>query len=109
MQDTFDLLVLIGRPASGKEESLRKNRRRRNPNRPESILKHSLPDDKLEQLYRDAGWTVLTANHSQVLSVSSVGVPCIVFENTDDVTKGRPDLLSVRLESVRGRLWALRK
>jgi hypothetical protein len=91
------------------EESLRKNRRRYNPDRPDSILEHSLPDDKLEHLYRDDDWTTLTANHPQVLTVSSVGVPYIVFENTDDVTKGRPDLLSVRLESVLGRLWALRK
>ena len=33
------------------EESLRKNRRRFNPERPDSILEHSLPDWKLKRLY----------------------------------------------------------
>jgi len=34
------------------EESLRKNRKRFNPNKPDSILEHGLPDDKLEKMYR---------------------------------------------------------
>ena len=91
------------------EESLRKNRRRCNPNRPESILEHSLPDEKLERLYREDDWAALITNHPDILTVRSVRVPYIVFENTDDVTTGRPDLLSARLESVLGRLWALQK
>jgi len=33
------------------EESLRKNRARFNPERPDSILEHGLPDEKLERLY----------------------------------------------------------
>jgi hypothetical protein len=33
-------------------ESLRKNRRRFNPDRPDSILEHGLSDEKLERLYR---------------------------------------------------------
>jgi hypothetical protein len=91
------------------EESLRKNRRRYNPDRPESILEHSLPDEKLERLYREDDWAALITNHPDVLTVRSVRVPYIVFENTDDVTTGRPDLLSVRLESVLSRLWELQK
>ena len=35
------------------EESLRKNRRRFNPDRPDSILEHGLPDEKMERLYRE--------------------------------------------------------
>jgi hypothetical protein len=91
------------------EESLRKNRRRCNPNRPESILEHSLPDEKLARLYRDDDWAALTANHPDVLTVRSVRVPYIVFDNTDDVTTGRPDLLDARLEAVLSQLWELRK
>src|SRR5262245_20686196 len=34
------------------EESARKNRRRANKDRPDSILQHSLPDDKMEFYYR---------------------------------------------------------
>lgn len=90
------------------EESLRKNRRRHNPNRPESILEHSLPDDKLKRLYRDDDWATLTANHPDVLTVRSTRVPYIVFENADDVTTHKPDLLAARLDQVLSRLWTLR-
>ena len=34
------------------EESLRKNRKRKNPDKPYSILEHSLEDEKIETLYR---------------------------------------------------------
>ncbi len=42
------------------EESLRKNRARFNPERPDSILEHGLPDSKLEKLYRETDWEQLT-------------------------------------------------
>jgi len=38
------------------EESLRKNRERFNPDRPDSILEHGLPDEKLKKMYRDTDW-----------------------------------------------------
>lgn len=91
------------------EESLRKNRRRYNPARPESLLEHALPDEKLARLYRDDDWFALTSSHPEWLVVRSISVPYIVFENADDVTTGRPDLLSPRLEAVLSRLWALRR
>jgi hypothetical protein len=91
------------------EESLRKNRRRYNPNKPESILEHALSDEKLARLYRDDDWSVLMARHPEVLTVRSVQVPYVVFENADDVTTGKPDLLGQRLEQVLGRLWKLRQ
>lgn len=89
-------------------ESLRKNRRRFNPNRPESILEHSLPDEKMERLYRDDDWAALTAANPQFLTVRGLRVPYAVFENEDDVTTGKPELLAARLEEVLSKLWELR-
>jgi hypothetical protein len=89
------------------EESLRKNRRRFNPERPDSILEHSLPDAKLTRLYRDDDWATFSAGDPDFLTVRSVRVPFVVFENEDDVTMGKPDLLAARLEAVLGRLWEL--
>jgi hypothetical protein len=90
------------------EESLRKNRRRFNPDRPDSILEHSLPDEKLTRLYLDDDWATLSASHPHFLDVRSIRVPYVVFENEDDVTTSKPDLLAERLEQVLGRLWELR-
>jgi hypothetical protein len=91
------------------EESLRKNRRRFNPQRPDSILEHSLPDEKLRRLYGDDDWAALSAGHAEFLNVRSRCVPYAVFENEDDVTTNTPDLLAARLETVLGRLWELRR
>jgi hypothetical protein len=90
------------------EESLRKNRRRFNPDRPDSILEHALPDEKLIRLYCDDDWAAVSAGDPHFLNVRSVRVPYVVFENEDDVTTGKPDLLAERLENVLGRLWELR-
>jgi len=91
------------------EESLRKNRRRRNPDRPDSILEHSLPDEKLMRLYRGDDWAAFSASDPHFLSVRSIRLPYVVFENEDDVTTGKPDLLAGRLETVLGQLWELRR
>jgi len=90
------------------EESLRKNRLRFNPDRPDSILQHSLPDEKLKRLYRDDDWASFSSSDPNLLSVRSIRVPYMVFENEDDVTTGKPELLSERLEMVLGQLWELR-
>jgi hypothetical protein len=89
------------------EESLRKNRLRYNPDRPGSILEHSVSDDKMEKLYRDDDWTEFTSSDPSYLQVGSIPVPFVVFENEDDVTTGKQDQLRARLESVLSRLWEL--
>ncbi len=89
------------------EESLRKNRRRFNPNRPDSILEHAMPDEKMERLYRDDDWDAVAPGDSGRLSVRGHSVPYAVFPNEDDVTTGKPDQLAARLESVLGKLWEL--
>jgi hypothetical protein len=92
------------------EESLRKNRRRFNPERPDSILEHGLQDAKLERLYRKDDWDKFSDGEgSGFLSVRDIQVPFTVFENEDDVTTGRPELLEARLEEALGQLWDLRR
>jgi hypothetical protein len=89
-------------------ESQRKNRRRFNPDRPDSILEHGLSDKKLERLYRQDDWAELAPAENGFLEVNAQRLPYVVFENEDDVTTGKPDRLGDRLETTLGRLWDLR-
>lgn len=89
------------------EESLRKNRRRFNPNKPDSILEHGLTDEKMERLYKNDDWTTLAPGDSGRLGIRGQNVPYAVFPNEDDVTTDKPDQLAARLESVLGGLWEL--
>ncbi len=89
-------------------ESLRKNRRRFNPERPDSILEHGLSDEKMQQLYAGDDWPELTGGKSQgYLAVQGIQVPFVVFENEDDVTTPGGEALGQRLEGVLGVLWGL--
>lgn len=87
------------------EESLRKNKQRFNPDRPDSILEHGLPDDKLEKLYRYTDWFDLTQNNPEKLEIKGVEVPYGVFNNRDDVTTAQGQQLGQRLETVLNTLW----
>lgn len=89
------------------EESLRKNRRRFNPDKPDSTLEHGLSDDKMEHLYLEDDWGALAPGESGRLSLRGLDIPYVVFPNDDDVTTGEPDQLADRLESVLSRLWEL--
>ena len=86
------------------EESLRKNQSRYNPARPDSILEHGLPDEKLESLYRYVDWDELTANQPDTVQIQGVSVPYVVFENEDDVTSQGGDLLGERLQETLSQL-----
>jgi hypothetical protein len=89
------------------EESFRKNRRRYNPERPDSILEHALPDDKLTRLYRGDDWNTFSARDPEYVTIRSTRVPYVVFENEDDVTTNSTGLMASRLRSVLERLWEL--
>ena len=89
------------------EESLRKNRRRFNPEKPDSILEHGLTDDKMERLYRDDDWSTIAQGESGRLEARGHRVPYVVFPNEDDITTGQPEKLADRLESALGLLWEL--
>ena len=88
-------------------ESLRKNRARFNPERPDSILEHGLTDTKLETLYREVDWGTWTADDPAYLHVEEHRIPYVVFENEDDVTTDRDQALGERLEITLATLWAL--
>ena len=90
------------------KESLRKNRRRYNPERPDSILEHGLPDEKLARLYGEDDWKTFSAQDPEYITIRSIRVPYVVFENEDDVTTGSTDLMASRLRSVLEHLWELK-
>jgi hypothetical protein len=85
------------------EESLRKNRRRFNPDKPDSILEHGLEDLKLEKLYKESDWDEF-ASDPDYLTVRDVKVPYGVFENMPEKTD-KPDVLGAHLEEVLAGLW----
>ncbi|MCK4813571.1 MAG: hypothetical protein KAT14_06500 [Candidatus Marinimicrobia bacterium] len=78
------------------EESLRKNRRRFNPNRPDSILEHGLPDEKLERMYKEIDWEIFKGDDPEYLYFSDHKIPYVVLHNmpevTDDIEKLGPAL-----------------
>jgi hypothetical protein len=87
------------------EESLRKNRKRFNPDKPDSILEHSLPDEKLERLYRYIDWEEVSKRDGETLDIQGFKVPYVVFDNSDDVTTDRGEELGNRLELLLNVLW----
>jgi len=91
------------------EESLRKNRLRKNPDKPHSILEHSLEDDKLRRLYGKVDWESFSAADPDYLLLSGLKIPYRVFENADDVTTGTgtDPRLGLRLRESLGSLWEL--
>lgn len=89
------------------EESLRKNRKRANPAKPDSILEHSLPARKLARLYKEIDWHQVSAGDAEYLHIQGFKVPYAVFDNADDVTTGQGEALGARLEEVLRGLWKL--
>jgi hypothetical protein len=87
------------------EESLRKNRARYNPDKPDSILEHGLPDEKLEVMYKESDWEEIRAASPTHLNIQGIQAPYAVFENEDDVTTERGEALGQRLETTLSLLW----
>jgi len=65
---------------------LRKNRRQFNPDEPDGILEHSLPDDKLERLYKGIDWEQVSAGDPGTLAIQGIRTPYEVFPSIDDRT-----------------------
>jgi len=87
------------------EESVRKNRRRARPGMEDSILYHSLPDEKMEYYYKTNDWEKLTADDTNYITIKGFKVPYAVFENEPEKTDD-PVKLGAELERVTYRLWS---
>ena len=92
------------------EESRRKNRKRFNPERPDSILEHAVDDKKLETLYRHDDWQDLNSgtDSGNFLHIRDYKVPFVVFENEDDVTTAGGAAFEYRLKEASSRLWRIK-
>lgn len=86
------------------EESVRKNRRRFKPEEADSILFHSLPDDKMEFYYKVNDWHKLAPDKEGVLTLQDIKVPYAVLPNEPEVTD-TPEHLAPPLENALNRLW----
>ncbi len=91
------------------EESLRKNRKRFNPEKPDSILEHSLPDEKLARMYKETDWDELVNQSKEYIEIATVNVPYSILENEDDITSDNSQELSKRLENTLNSLWNINK
>lgn len=81
------------------EESVRKNHRRARKGQEDSILYHSLPDEKMDFYYKTNDWDKLEARDPKYITVKGFKVPYAVFENMPEKTQD-PVLIGNELERV---------
>lgn len=89
------------------EESVRKNRRRARPGQEDSILYHSLPDEKMEAYYKTNDWDKIEAGNPDFIEISGHRLPYAVFENMPEKTLD-PTLIGEELERATAKLWRTR-
>ena len=87
------------------KESLRKNRKRFNPDRPDSILEHGLPDEKLKKMYFETDWFELIDKEKNTFINNDTSIPYVIFENEDDVTTQLGEKFEIRLKTCLDELW----
>ena len=87
------------------EESVRKNNARARKGQEDSILHHSLPDEKMEYYYKTNDWDKLTANDSDYITVKDIKIPYAVFNNMPDLTTPGGEPLGKALEDTLNKLW----
>ncbi len=91
------------------EESLRRNRRRARKGQEDSILHHSLPDEKMETYYRTNDWERLSGGQAQgFIEIKGHRVPFTVLQNEPEKTDD-PAKLGPALEHAFANLWKLRQ
>jgi len=89
------------------EESVRKNRARSRKGQEDSILFHSLPDEKMEFYYKSNDWEKLTKDDPEYITVKGIEVPYSVFNNEPDLTTAGGEPLGKALEDTFSRLWKI--
>jgi hypothetical protein len=89
------------------KESLRKNRARFNPEKPDSILQHALSDEKLEYLYKETDWQEITKNDPTHITIQGTQVPYVVLDNRHDITTHAGESLGTAIETLLGNLWQM--
>jgi hypothetical protein len=90
------------------EESVRKNRRRARKGQEDSILYHSLPDEKMDFYYKINDWDKIEAKNPTHINVKSIKVPYAVFENEPEKTLDK-SLIGQELERATNKLWSVLK
>jgi hypothetical protein len=90
------------------EVSFERNRRRARKGMEDSILYHSLPDEKMEHYYGTNDWERLASSDSGYIDVKGFKVPYAVFQNEPEKTHD-PELTGKELERAATRLWSLRQ
>ncbi len=90
------------------EESVRKNRRRARPGQEDSILYHSLPDEKMDFYYKTNDWEKIEAKNPTHIEIRGHKVPYVVFENMPEKTNN-PKLIEAELEKATAKLWSIKK
>ncbi len=88
------------------EESVRKNRRRARKGEEDSVLFHSLPDDKMEFYYKKNDWEEIENKDPEFIHIRNYAIPYAVFDNMPEKTLD-PVLIGEELEKVTSRLWSL--
>ena len=89
------------------EESVRKNRRRARRGQEDSILYHSLPDEKMDFYYKTNDWEKIAAKNPKYIEVKGFKIPYGVFENEPEKTLD-PVLIGKELERATQKIWKLR-
>ena len=89
------------------EESVRKNQRRARKGQEDSILFHSLPNEKMDFYYKTNDWDKLAAKDPNFIEVKGFKIPYAVFENEPEKTLDQK-LIGQELERATKKLWGMK-
>ena len=89
------------------EESVRRNHKRARQGQEDSILYHSLSDNKMETYYKTNDWEQLSGGKTEgMMTIKGHRVPFAVFQNEPEKTDD-PAKLGPSLEETFSKLWKI--